>query len=176
MKFKILLLLSVISIFTSCESDNSLDTDITETNLIGTWNIKEQTIEGSFVFVDNGQTQTASYEAYAKDISMSLTFGDNPKTLSAQGQYTVVTTVNFDDQTTTEEEMVEAISDPFENPIWVLNGNNITLSNDLSLPQNLIVESFIGNTLTLKAEIDETESDNGQTITVKTVMYFVLEK
>lgn len=107
---------------------------------------------------------------------MSLTFGDNPKTLSAQGQYTVVTTVNFDDQTTTEEEMVEAISDPFENPIWVLNGNNITLSNDLSLPQNLIVESFIGNTLTLKAEIDETESDNGQTITVKTVMYFVLEK
>ena len=49
MKFKILLLFTVVTLFTSCESNNDLDIAITETDLIGTWNIKEQTLEGTIV-------------------------------------------------------------------------------------------------------------------------------
>lgn len=176
MKIKILLLLAVVTFFSSCESDNTLETAITEADLIGTWNVIEQNLDGNVVFVDNGQTQTASYNAFAKNLNMTLNFGDNPKKVSAQGNYTLVATVNYNGQAETDEEFVEAISDPAENPTWALNGNNITLSNDYSLPQNLIVESYDDQKLKLKAEIDETENDNGLSITIKSNIYFVLEK
>lgn len=176
MKFKNLLLLAIITFLSSCETDNNPNTTLTEADLIGTWQINEKTLEGSIEIVDNGQTQTATYNAYAKDINASLTFGDNPKKASGQGNYTLVATANFVGQTQTEEEWVELISDPNENPTWSLNGNNITLSNDLNLPQNLIVESYDGKILTLKAEINETETDNGQSVTLKTSAYFISEK
>ena len=79
-------------------------------------------------------------------------------------------------QTQTDEEYVEVVSIPSENPTWSLNGNNILLSNDFSLPQNMIIESYDGSKLVLKAEIDETETEKGQSIAIKTTMLIVLEK
>ena len=133
-------------------------------------------MDGSIVFVYNGQTTNATYNAFAKDIDMTITFNDNPKISTAEGKYTLVATVNFGGQTETEEELVEAISDPSENPNWVLNGNNITLSNESTLPQNLIVDSYDGKKLKLKAQVNETETENGLTITLTSELYFVLEK
>lgn len=176
MKIKHLLLVAFVTILASCESDNSSDIAISEADLLGTWNIKEQTLDGSIVFVENGQTSTATYEAFAKDIDMKMTFGNNPKKVSAEGKYTLVATVNLLGQSQTDEELVEAINDPLENPNWELNGNNITLSNDNTLPGNLIIESYNGTTLRLKADINEIEADSGQSITIKTTVYFVLEK
>jgi hypothetical protein len=176
MKTKILLLLAVVTFFSSCENDNNVNIAITEADLIGTWSLIEQTINGSIAYTDNGQTTTVNYDAFAKDIDMTLTFGENPKKVNAEGSYTLVTTINALGQSQTSEELAEAITDPAEYPTWALNGNNITLSNDYTLPQNLIVESYIGNILTLRADIDETETDNGQSVTIKTTAYFVLKK
>lgn len=177
MKTKILLLfITAITLLSSCESDNTLETAITETDLIGTWNITEQTMDGNVVLVNNGQTQTATYSAFAKNLNLTLNFVDNPKKVSAQGNYTLVATANYNGQNETEEEYLEAISDPSEDPTWALNGNNITLSNDYSLPQNLIVESYDGKKLKLIGEVNETETNGDLSITIKANLYFVLEK
>lgn len=176
MKKGILLLLSIVLFITSCESDNNSDTTLLEADLLGTWNLKEQTLDGNMVFTKNGITSKATVVGYAKNIDMSLTFNNNPKKVVSEGKYTLVTTSTFLGQTLVEEQVVESENDPAENPNWELNGNNITLSNDISLPSNLIVESFNGKTLTLKAEIDENISDKGDSIVIKTTIYFVLEK
>ena len=176
MKFKHLLLIAFITILASCESDNSSDITISEADLIGSWNVLEQSVDGSIVVTENGQTTTATYDAFAKNLDMSLTFTDNPKKVNAEGNYTLVTTLILAGQTQTDEEFVEIVNDPSENPNWTLNGNNITLSDDFDIPQNLIIESYDGKTLKIKAKINETEADSGQSITIKTTVYFVLEK
>ncbi|MFY9243177.1 MAG: hypothetical protein WAO74_09130 [Polaribacter sp.] len=69
---------------------------------------------------------------------MTLTFNNSPKTMSAAGEYPLVATVSAAGQNQTDEQLVEANTDPSENPTWALNGNNIILSNDNNLPENLI--------------------------------------
>lgn len=176
MKKKILLFISALVLLSSCETNNDIDIVISESGLIGTWNIIEQTLDGSVSFTEDGQTSNLTYNAFAKDINMTLTFTDNPKKASAEGSYTLVVTTSFNGQTQTSEEPAEAINDPSELPTWELNGNNITFSNDFDLPQNLIIESFSGNKLILKAEINESESDNDESFTLKADVRFVLEK
>ncbi|MFK8058994.1 MAG: hypothetical protein AB8B78_02785 [Polaribacter sp.] len=176
MKFKILLLLTFITLFSSCETDNTTNIAITEADLLGTWQVKEQTLKGTITYTISGITNTVDYDAYAKDISMTLTFNDTPKKVSASGKYTLVATSSFLGQPITEEELVEADTNPAQNPTWALNGNNLTMSNDNNIPQNLIVESYDGKILRLKAEIDEPENSNSQDVNIKTTIYFVLEK
>ena len=176
MKLKKLAVLVVIAIFSCCETNNDLDASITETELIGTWNVTEQTLDAIISYTDNGQTETATINSYSKDINLTLLFTDNPKTAIAEGNYTIVSTVAVGGQTQTDEEYVEVVSMASENPTWSLNGNNILLSNDYNLPQNMIIESYDGSQLMLKAEINETETENGQSIAIKTTMLIVLEK
>ncbi|MFY9243176.1 MAG: hypothetical protein WAO74_09125 [Polaribacter sp.] len=66
MKLKNLILITLFAVFISCESDNSLDVSITDADLIGTWNIKDQTMDGNLVYTANGQTLTATHSAFCK--------------------------------------------------------------------------------------------------------------
>jgi hypothetical protein len=176
MKLKKLVVLAIFAIFSCCETNNDLNTPITENELIGTWNVTEQTLDATISYTDNGQTETATIDSFSKDINLTLLFTDNPKKAIAEGDYTLVSTVTVGGQTQTDEEYVEVVSIPSENPTWSLNGNNILLSNDFSLPQNMMIESYDGSKLVLKAEINETETENGQSIAIKTIMLIVLEK
>lgn len=174
MKIKKLLVIAFITILASCESNNDADLLMTEAELIGTWNVTDQTLDAEVSFTENGKTETASINSYSEDLNFTLTFSNNPKVVKAEGNYTLISTVNADGRTETSEEYIEADVDDF--PSWSLNGNNIVLTDDNDLPQNMIIESYNGTKLVLKSEIDETESDQGQSITIKTTMLIVLEK
>ncbi|PQJ78556.1 hypothetical protein [Polaribacter porphyrae] len=177
MKLKHFLIIAFLATFTACDTDDNLNISITEADLIGTWNLKEQRIEdGSVSYVSSGKNITALYSAYAKEINMTLTFADNPKKASTEGKYTIVATATYNGRTETEEEEVYAINDPNENPNWELDGNNITFSNDKNIPANLVVDSYDGKTLRLKAIVNQTEKDGLESITIKGTMYMVLEK
>lgn len=177
MKTKFISLFLLAFVFFSCETEDSTTVLLTEADLVGTWNLKEQTLEnGSIEYSDSGQTLSATYSAYAKDIDFTMTFSDNPKTVKAEGKYTLVATASFAGQTNTEEELVETVNDPTLNPTWTLNGNNITITDDSDFPANLIVDSYNGTTLRLKASVDETETDGSTTVTIKATVYLVLEK
>lgn len=177
MKTKIIALFLLAFVIFSCDTDDSTTVLLTEADLIGTWNLKEQTLEnGSITYSDSGQTLSATYSAYAKDIDFTMTFTDNPKKVNAAGKYTLVATASFAGQTNTEEELIETVNDPTLSPTWILNGNNITISDGSDFPANLVVDSYNGTTLKLKAAVDETETDGSATVTVKATVYLVLEK
>ena len=176
MKTKILSLIVFVLILSSCETEDT-NVTVTEADLIGVWNLTEQTIEnGLITYSGNGQNLSATYSAYAKNIEMTLTFTDNPKKIYATGKYTIVTTVSALGQTQTEEEEIYAVNDPDLSPTWELNGNIILFSNDSDFPANMIIDSFDGTTLRLRGEVDETVSENGQSATAKATMRMALMK
>ena len=83
MKLKKLVVLAIFAIFSCCETNNDLNTPITENELIGTWNVTEQTLDATISYTDNGQTETATIDSFSKDINLTLLFTDNPKTAIA---------------------------------------------------------------------------------------------
>ena len=104
MKIKHIIFFLSISLFFSCETDDSTTILITESDLTGTWNLVEQRIEdGTISYSGNGQSITANYSVYAKNIAMTMTFDASPKKVITEGKYTLVATATILGQTNTEE-------------------------------------------------------------------------
>lgn len=95
MKAKILLLLTVVTFLTACETNDS-NVSVTEADLIGTWNLKSQTIEdGTFNVTTQGQTLSANYSGLAENIDFTYTFSTTPNQLDLQGRYNFTASINF---------------------------------------------------------------------------------
>lgn len=177
MKAKILLLLTIVTFLSSCESNDNPTINITAADLVGSWNLTKQTIEdGSLSITASGQTLTANYSAYAKDIDFKYVFSENPNKLNLQGKYTFVATASFLGQTQDEEQEIDTNLLPITETDWSLNGTSITISDDNGLPTVLNVIEFSTNNLVLQGEINETETDNGETVTIKALITMELEK
>ncbi|MEE9408564.1 MAG: hypothetical protein V3V28_10880 [Polaribacter sp.] len=177
MKTKILLILTLVTFLSSCETNNNAALNITSADLIGTWNLKSQIIEdGSLAITTQGQTLTANYSAEAKNIDFRFIFSDNPTKLNLNGKYTFVTTASFLGQNQVEEQEIDTDLVPITSIDWALNGNAITITENGNLPTVLNVEEFSTNYLKLKGEVDQTETDNGESVHLKATIYIELEK
>lgn len=179
MKIKILLLFTVISILTACESNENNTTSITNADIIGTWNLTSQDItDGNMVLIVQGETISVSYSQTSKDIDMTYSFSDTPKTVSIQGKQTSVITTSVLGETFTEEENIDTDIEPIEDATWKLNSNGtITITED-NQPFIFTVKEFSGNYLKLTGEINETvsDTDSEESITLRAIMSIVLEK
>ena len=178
MKTKILLLLALVTFITACETNDNANINISNADLIGTWNLKSQTLEdGSFSITTQGQTLTATYSALAKDIDFTYSFSENPNKVNLQGSYTFVTTASFLGQNEVEEQEINTDLSPITSANWSLsNGNIIKITENGELPAILNVEEFSSNYMKLTGEINETVTENGETIIIKATIYIELEK
>ncbi|MEO9571601.1 MAG: lipocalin family protein [Polaribacter sp.] len=177
MKTKILLLLAVVTFLTACETNDNANIDITSADLIGTWNLTQQSIDdGSMTITSEGQTQTVTYSALAKDLDITYTFSVNPNELNLNGSYTLVATANFLGQSETEEQEINTSLFPIKPVAWSLNGNALTFTEENDFPAVLNVVEFSENYLKLVGEINETETDGGESYNIKATITFVLEK
>lgn len=177
MKTKILLFLALVTFLTSCETNNNPTLNITDADLLGTWNLTKQTIEdGSLSITTQGQTLTANYSGIAKELDFRYIFSENPNKLNLNGKYTFVTIATFLGQNQVEEQEIDTDLSPITSVDWSLNGNTISITENGNLPTVLNVEEFSTNFLRLKGEINETETDNGETVTIKATIYIELEK
>ena len=177
MKAKILLLLTVVTFLTACETNDS-NVSVTEADLIGTWNLKSQTIEdGTFNVTTQGQTLSANYSGLAEDIDFTYTFSTTPNQLDSQGRYNFTASINFFGQTETEEEEINTDVFPIPSVNWSLNGDSITITEGSNeLPAILNIIEFSSNFMKLRGEIDESETFDGETIATKATIYIELEK
>ena len=177
MKAKILLLLTIVTFLSACESNNDPNIDITSSDLLGTWNLTKQVIEdGSTTFTFSGQTLSATYEAVATNLDFTYSFSEAPNKLDLLGSYTITTNVSFLGQNDEEVQEVNTDSLPINSVEWSLNGSSITFTENNELPTILNVEEFSTNFLRLKGEIDQTETIDGETISIKATMYIELER
>lgn len=178
MKTKILLLLAIVTFITACESNDNDNVNITSADLIGTWNLKSQTIEdGSISMTNNGQNLSINYSAISKNIDFTFSFSENPNKLNLQGSYTFVTTASLFGQTEVEEQEINTDLSPISSVDWSLTGGNtITITENGELPAILNIEEFSANYMKLKGEIDETITESGETVKTKATIFIELEK
>ena len=179
MKTKILLFFTAVLLLTGCQSNDNLDLSITNADLIGTWNLTSQTIENGIIRVtSSGSTLAMTYSAEAQDLDMTYTFSESPNDLELQGSYKFTTTATYLGQTEVEEQLIDTSIAPIGTTSWVLNSNNtITITESTnSLPTILTIEEFSTNYIKLKGVINESESDNGDSITIKATINMTLEK
>tara|TARA_B110000046_G_C13022747_1_gene412123 strand:+ start:1816 stop:2343 length:528 start_codon:yes stop_codon:yes gene_type:complete len=175
MKSKILLIITVILFLTGCESNDTPNSLLlSSADLIGNWNLTSQTIEdGTLTVISDGQTITATYAGYAKDIDMIFSFTENPNEVTLDGRYTLVNTISILGQDQIEEE--EVILSDSEISNWSLDNNVLTITED-GIEAKFSVDEFSATSIKLKSEIDETETFNDQSISTKATLYIVLEK
>jgi hypothetical protein len=175
MKAKILLMITVILFLTGCESNDTPNSLLLlSADLIGNWNLTSQTIEdGALTVISDGQTITATYAGYAKDIDVIFSFTETPNEVTLNGRYTLVNTISVLGQDQIEEE--EVILSDSEISNWSLDNNVLTITED-GIETKFSIDEFSATSIKLKSEIDETETFNNESISTKATLYIVLEK
>jgi hypothetical protein len=175
MKAKILLMITAILFLTGCESNDTQNSLLlSSADLIGNWNLTSQTIEdGTLTVISDGQTITATYAGYAKDIDVIFSFTENPNEVTLNGRYTLVNTISVLGQDQIEEE--EVILSDSEISNWSLDNNVLTITED-GIETKFSIDEFSATSIKLKSEIDETETFNNESISTKATLYIVLEK
>jgi len=179
MKTKFFLILTFIIFITACETNDYPNIDISEADLVGTWNLKSQVIkDGTLIVSIQDESISGNYSSIAEDIDFTWTFSKNPNKLDLQGKYNFIISMIFLGQTETEEQEINTDLIPIPSSSWSLNGNSITITEDnFGLPIMILnVMEFSPNYIRLEGEIDESETDNGYSITKKATLYIELEK
>jgi hypothetical protein len=170
MKITKLLLLSLVVIFFSCSEDE--DPKPTTEGMVGAWAITALDYKGTTTTSAEGLSMKAEFTGTGKDMNLITTFGANPNIVTSQGSYTIVLTTNMMGQTETQEY-------PFEEVVtdgtWSLNGNTLTITNDFDSQTATIVEQN-STTLKVRIDVDETESDQGITVSTKVQATYTFTK
>lgn len=87
----------VFLFFISCGSDDSSDQiEITESNLLGTWEITEHKINEISTLGLEGDTQNCEYNAIGSEYMYTITITENPNVIISSGSYKVTTTLICD--------------------------------------------------------------------------------
>jgi hypothetical protein len=171
MKITKLLLLSLAVIFLSCSEDE--DPKPTTEGMLGNWKVTALDYKGSTTTTAQGASIKADFTGTGKNMDLITTFGSNPNTVTSEGTYTIVLKTTYMGQTTTDEyEMDETVTDG----TWTLNGNTLTVTNDDFGPQTATVLEQTATTLKLKAEVNESESDQGITVSTKIEAIYTFTK
>jgi hypothetical protein len=148
---KYVVIVCVISLISACTSDDStIDTNAQEQDLIGTWNLTEESQDGKGTATIEGIPVSGNISSFAKDLDAQITFSNAPNSITASGGYTEVVTVSFLTITNTEEIPV-FLNGEISQGTWSMNSGVITLSGGNDSQEINIVEL---TATTLKVEIN----------------------
>ncbi len=151
MKIAKLVLLSIALVLFSCGKED--DPKPTADGLIGTWSITALDYEGSTTTTILGTSITSSFTGVAKDLDMTVTFNENPNTVTSQGSYTISITTTTLGQSVTED---FTFDDFFDDGTWALNGQTLTVTSS-GVVQEATIISQTSTTLVLGIDSEETQ-------------------
>ena len=170
MKITKFFLLSLAVIFLSCSEDE--DVKPTIEGMVGQWAITALDYKGTTTTTAQGTSIKAGFTGTGKNMDLITTFGASPNTVTSEGSYTIVLKTTYMGQSMTEEyETDETVTDG----TWDLNGNTLTVTNDFGTETATVLEQT-STTLKLKAEVSESESDQGITVSTKIEAIYTFTK
>ncbi len=175
MKSKLSLFVITISLFLSCSSNEDPVVSVSSDDIIGTWNLIDQTSDGTVkVSSANNPTVTAATSSVGKDFDLTFSFSENPNSVVIKGSYTLVVTATVLGQSNTQEEVVDSISG-LDTGEWSVKDNILSITSD-GTTSEATIEEFSGDIMKLKTIIDASETVDGITTTVLQTIYFTLQK
>ena len=170
MKITKLFLLSLAVIFLSCNEDE--DVKPTNEGMLGKWAATSLDYKGTTTTTAQGVSTKVDFTGTGKDMDLTTTFEANPNTVTSEGSYIIVLKTTYMGQSTTDE---YEVNDSIMDGTWTLNGNTLTVTSDLGSQTATILEQT-GTTLKFKAEVTESESDQGITMVSKIEAIYTFTK
>jgi len=161
MKITKLFLLGLAVIFLSCSEDE--DPKPTNEGMLGEWAATALDYKGTTTTAVQGVSTKVDFTGTGKNMDLTTTFEANPNTVTSEGSYIIVLKTTYMGQTTTDE---YEVNDNIMDGIWTLNGNTLTVTSDFGSQIATILEQT-STTLKFKAEVTESESDQGITVVTK---------
>ena len=153
MKNFLIFILTIVFI-TSCSTEDELDkitVEVTASDVAGTWKVNEFYLQnGKISTTIQGIPTTANLELDGKDFNTTITFVQNPNTVTSNGSFTVVTKVSY---------FTFSYSEEYEENIningqWSIADNVLSIS-ESGITQNFEIVEFTGNTIKVKQQFDE---------------------
>lgn len=155
---KILILFVFSAFIFGCETS---DNDLTTASIIGVWNGVSINFTGTGAAEIQVVPVTADVDGEGYDIDYTVTFDEDPNTVSTVGNFSVEATATLQGQTYTESE--EGIALDFSGP-WSQDGNTVALTIEGEEVIANIVE-LTETSLVLQFIIERVETINGISIT-----------
>jgi len=175
------ILVFALTVFNSCSSESSDESNTTDGELLGVWNLVEFDYSGSSVTDFQGQNFTTTYDAVGSNIDATMEITENPNDLIFSGSYDINLVFSFAGQTQTQVypvEDVESISS------WTRSGDILTVNGELvtvegadlgeAESQDYTIDELTSSTLVLTAEVAQIVENQGleSTVTIEVYMKF----
>lgn len=183
MKTKLKLVLLVVfglSILTNCSDDNN-DSNSTDGELLGVWELVEFNYSGDSVYEIQGQDFSTSYTGVGTNIDTTMEITENPNDLLFSGSYDVDLTFSFAGQT---QNQIYPIVDAESISNWTRLGDVLTIDGEFASvegadlgevqTQDYVIEELTDNTLVLTSIIDQIVDNQGleNAVTMEIYMKF----
>ncbi len=170
------LLTCLILLIISCESDDGslVDTGAQEDALVGTWNLIEESQEGTGTATIDGFPLTGNISSFAKDIDAQIIISKTPNVITPSGSYTEVITVSFLTITRNEEISV-FLGGEINQASWSLNDGVLELL-DGNETQEINIITLTATTLKVEINVVRDIVIDGIDIAVDTIIKMTFEK
>ncbi|WP_075342729.1 lipocalin family protein [Tenacibaculum agarivorans] len=173
---KLILLFLSISLLIACSDDQDGVTDISNDDIVGTWNITKSEFSGTATATVQGIPVTGSAKGTGKDYDLALTFKENPNEFSFEGTFTSVVEVSIQGQTQIVERELNSLGEVTVGT-WKIENNQLFFENGGVTSEALPIESISSNKIVVKIDIDQTfTSPQDIPVTVKGIGTVILEK
>ena len=152
------LTLVLVTFFTlsSC-LNNETEINISDDDLIGTWNLTEFKSEnGNIIVTENTITETIEYGFEGFNFDATITFEDDPRIVTGNGSLSISYTAYFQGQIQTGQEIIDSNNTPngIMEANWSLDDGVLTFSLQGEEMHAEIIE-FDDSTLRLKMVLDQ---------------------
>ncbi len=167
-KLNLILLLAITSFFISCEKENDAaennvekNNAIEETSLKGDWQLTGYIQEdGKNTTLVGNQSSTINFSSVGKDYDMTITFSEDPKTVTSNGQYGVVLTSTVFGEIQTQESIAFSALKASE---WRIDNNTLIFINGDEETEVLISE-FSDSKMVITFDFEEILSDESSDV------------
>lgn len=173
-KINLIFIFTLTFFIMSCDNDDSNEPDIdpvtASADILGNWNlVASETTNGRIATNALGLTINANFTSVGQDFDTSVTFSDDPRTVTSNGSYTTVITTEIAGVTETEEIPGE---DFFGAAEWRIENDQLIFTEDGADISFDILE-LNDSTLSLRVDIDETTEELGATSSI-TATYTIM--
>lgn len=170
-------IIALISLFISCTSDDtaSFDANAQEADLVGVWNLTEESQDGTVSGVFEGIPLSGKITSTGKDFNTLFTLTQNPNNFIAKGNYNDVIKVSAGPITLYEGEFVIPINDQINQGVWSLNEGILTLTQN-NISKNVRITELTATSLKMELDIEDQEvtyDDNTGTVNTTIKMTFI---
>ena len=169
---KSLIIVCFIILCASCStSDDSPNVQVTQSDLVGTWNLTELNIDG----MANISGIPVPVTGEGKSLNAKIILTEQPNNITASGNFIVTTRLDIPGSAVTQD-IPFNLDTLIGNGTWSLNNNGQLIITDNVGSQTFDIKEFNGSTLKVRTQEEVPIPFNGTTIFVDTTIDMTFTK